>query len=185
MRGSKTYLKFILLSFFHPNKFVKIVKKLSKSRLSKSKKGYIYFFINLQLGLLIFGLIKVYLSKNSTIFSPPLVFFPTLSETLFLTPFIGLGFLCFLLILYLIAKLIGGVGSLKTTFVASSWLSAPLIFIWVPYLQVVAIIVQVYLLIEGFFQIHLYSKRVALVNILMPILGIYFFISILNSINSI
>ena len=150
----KTYLFFLLLSFFHPNKFIKAILKNSKS-----KKGILFFIINLQIGIIIFGLIKVYLAKNSDIFSPSLVFFPTMSEAIFITPIIGFGFLTFILFLYFLAKFIGGVGSLRITFLSSAWTSAPLVFIWIPYLQIPAITLQIYLLIKVFLKIHLYPKK--------------------------
>lgn len=176
----KTCLDFILLSFFHPNKFSKRVTKLSRN-----KKGILYFFINLQIGLLLFGLIKVFASKNSDIFTPSLVFFPTMSEVIFLTPIIGFGFLGFIIFLHFIARFAGGVGSLKSTLLTSAWMSAPLIFVWVPYIQAAAIVLQIYLLIEGFGLIHLYPKKIAFVNILMPLSGIYFILFALNSFNKI
>ncbi|EKD90681.1 MAG: hypothetical protein ACD_30C00110G0020 [uncultured bacterium] len=183
----KTYLIFIILSFFHPNKFSKKAAKLSKNKrsFSANKLGILYFFINIQFGLLLFGLIKVYASKNSDIFSPSLVFFPTMSEIIFITPLIGFGFISFIIFLHLIAKFVGGVGSLKSTLLSSAWMSAPLIFIWVPYIQAAAIILQIYLLIEGFGLIHHYPKKIAFANILMPLSGIYFILFALNSFNKI
>lgn len=167
----RTYLKLVVETFFHPNNFVK-----KTPGFYRYKKSLLYFLINLVLGLVLYAIIKIQYSGNSEIFIRSKIIFPIFSEVIFYTPFIAAAFLLFVSFLHFVAKLSGGQATLLKTIRSSCLLSAPLIFIWIPYIQIPAIMLQIYLLIQGFGIVHLYSKKIAALNILMPTLSLYLFL---------
>lgn len=166
------YLKFIWVSFQKPFNFVATI-----STLKDFKKALFFGLCNICLGLLLEIVLKVLLINRWELF------FPSVSEIFFPVLFILFFLILFGVFLHLLAKILKGKGSFKSSVAATLFSTSPLILSFLPILQIAALLYWVFLLIISFLKIHQYSKTKAVVNIIVPLGGLVIALFALGLIN--
>ena len=166
------YLKFIWMSFRKPFKYVEII-----STQRDFKKALFFGLGNICLGLLLEILLKVILTNYWVLF------FPFVSEIFFPVFLLLFFLLLFGVFLYVLAKILKGKGNFKSSMSATFFSTTPLLFGFLPILQIIAILYWIFLLIISFLKIHQYSKTYAVLNIIIPVSVIILILFALGLIN--
>lgn len=107
-------------------------------------------------------------------------FFYSLSQAIFIIPFSLIFLFGFTGVLHLLAKLAKGQASFTTSLNGVIYSATPLIFFNLPYLNIIACIISLFLLIKIFKRAHQYSILVSMFNILFPVLILILIISSLS-----
>lgn len=157
------YFNTLRQSLFHPKRF------FSRFKGKPYTSSLVFLIINLTLSDLIVYLI---FQARSHQFLVP---FAEINQLLFSLPLIAILVSVLTLLLHLLAKVLGGGGSLKQSFAAFSYSSSPIIFSGVPILGLFSLAYHSFLLILAFGAVHRYSFFKASINILIP----YLFLNLL------
>lgn len=169
------FIKFIFISFRRPFKYAQVITT------EKDLKKALFFALgNICLGLFLEILLKVILTNRWELFFPLVseIFFPVLLILFFLV-FFGV-------FLHILAKILKGKGNIKRSLIAILFSTSPLLFGFLPILQIIAFLYWIFLLIISFLKIHQYTKTRAVLNIIIPICGliiIFFALGLINLIS--
>ncbi|MBI2021930.1 YIP1 family protein [Candidatus Daviesbacteria bacterium] len=163
------YFQLIIFSILKTNKFSKQIAKIKKIR-----RITVFCFLNITLGSLIGFVLQLITSKNYN-----QAFF-IVAEILQINLFFIIILILFTPILYYLAKVMGGSGTFKSTFLSIASSSGPLLVFWIPYLRLISLSLIVFILTSNFVQTHKYSPIKAAINILFPTI---LFISLLMMLN--
>lgn len=167
-----SYFRSLFLAFLYPNKYSKLI-----SGSSNLNTALIFFITNLSLSIILLIAYKYYFLQNVT------VFFQTISEMVLVLPFLILLMFILTLILYIGAVFLGGKGGFTDSLKVVSFSSAPVIFLFIPYLNLVGLVFWVYLLTMSFHQIHKYKLQTAVVNIVFPFIVLFILMTVVGLFN--
>lgn len=152
------YLQLVKFSILKPNLYVSLIPQ------DLSFLNVVVFFLtNIIIGLILQLIKEFFINRNSS-----LVFF-VISQIIFLIPFFIVGYLIFCFLYHLLAKLLGGRGSFKSSLIALSYSSIPIIFFWIPIINLAAISLSIFLAILSFQKFHQLSKLKSAILVLLPI----------------
>ena len=165
-----TYFKLLRLSVINPQNFIEIILPFPKL-----KDPLIFFTINIVLGFLIKNIIDALKFNNWVIL------LHGITEMLFTLPVVFLGLFLFAIFLHLIARVLKGQGNFKASLKIVCFSSSLLIIFYVPYLNILGLILILRILVPGFLVIHKYSLPRVIINILVPFLAFLILIFALGS----
>lgn len=167
------YFYLIFLSIRKPKEYLQAMP-VKDPDLSKP---LVFFIFNLSLGLLAGSIIEIV--SNLTVN----LIFLSISRIVFSIPFALMGLFFSSLILYLIARTLGGKGSWRESLKALAYSSTPAIFYSLPLVGLLALAWQIYLLVYFFQTVHHYSFVRSFINIIIPVSLLAIFLILLGLIN--
>ncbi len=153
------YLLLIKVAFLHPLAYVDQIPE-SKNLI----KPLTFYTANVGISYLLAAVWDQFSNLNH-----PSIFF-ALSQLVLLVPLITLSLLVSCSILFAIARLLKGKASFKQTFNILCYSFLPVIFLNLPYINLIAFLWMLFLAISGFQRINQYPILSAIINIILPVL---------------
>lgn len=155
-----TFFELLKLSVVNPHQFIEIILPFPKL-----KDPLIFFTTNIVLGFLVKNII------DSIKFNNWVLLLHGITEMLFTLPVVFLGLLLFAIFLHLLAKALKGQGNFKSSLKIVCFSSSSLIIFYVPFINILGLILILRVLIPGFLAIHKYSLPRVIINIVGPFLA--------------
>lgn len=158
----KNFAKLSLAAFLHPKLFVASIPAFKKTY----TPAVTFLLFNLSFGNIVAVIVRQAIDLNHP------SFFFAISQLIFIIPIFFIGAVCFFVLLFAIAKILGGQGSLKETLNHLMFSSLPLSFIGVSYFGDLSILMMLVLTILSLKKVHQYNLFLATVTAALPILGL-------------
>jgi len=73
-------------------------------------------------------------------------------------------------VIHVFAKIVGGEGNYTATYKAYAYSLSTLIFMWIPFVNIIFVFLEIYIIIVGLSKLHGISKKRALLALILPVI---------------